>query len=1190
MVGVFAAFAAGPNGDEWQNNQALSYGKEPTRAAFAPFSTVEGALGILPTFSDRQVSLDSDTAWRFNWAKDPSVRPVEFWKPDFDVSAWPVIKVPCSWQAMGANGKGGWGTALYTNARYPFAIDRPGGSNVMGEPPMEYTNYEARNPVGSYRRDFDLPDGWEADRTFLKFDGVDSFFYLWVNGEYVGFSKDSRSPAEFEVTGLVRPGRNTVALEVYRYSDGSYLEDQDMFRLSGIFRGTWIVRRPKDMIRDFFVTAAPVEEGAFSGDWRVTVDCEAPVSVSLYTFDDKLVKHSEEKSFIVESPKLWSAESPVCYKVVLGNGSEFVSALFGFRVSEIKNGRYYLNGKKIKLKGANRHETHPMYGHYVPPETHELDIRELKEANCNCVRNAHYPQDDYWYYLCNVNGIYLVDEANVETHGYGYGDSSLSHCPEWTKATVDRNMSMVERDKNHPSVVIWSLGNEAGPGENFAAAAASIRARDTTRPLHYERDWTCVDMDGCQYPSVDWTWRKAAESTSAKPFYISEYAHNMVNAMGNLKDYQDAIESSDVILGATIWDWVDQGLYLNKDGKRIIAYGGDFGDYPNDGQFVMNGCVLSDRTREPGWYEIRHVYQNWTAFATNGYSQIALKNKNYFIDSTGVICNWTAYRNGEHVADGAFPMDVFRKGMLGPGETKVVNVPKVVIDLLARGGEVSLRIKFIKKGVCVADDQIDYPASKPQALDACECAPSMETTPSTYVFSAKGVRYVFSRVTGALASIKTGTIFGREWLKSPMSIDVFRAPSSNEVGLGGTWASFGMMDMAPTLTSISEPVEGKGEISFTTVVRWKGRRNVELKNFGGVKAELVDHGEMQGDMAFDVATKWTVRGDGKLVCQSEIRPDGIRLELARVGYRFVFDVDDPLVQYYGAGPFENYRDRMSGAFLGRYSAKAKDFYFPYARNEDCGNRENVRAVAFDAGFDSLSFSSCGAPFAFGVNPYSPAELIEFSHPPELPASAKTEFGIYAETRGLGGASCGPQPVPRDIIDTTRDYALSFVIAPEKLLKPVSVPPAELPVTSRRSFAALVRVVGCSSAEPVEGDPINIADGDPNTIWHSQYGVTMGNYPHSVTIDIGRDTIANGVSFLGRRIGVNGRVKDFMFETSMDGTSWTKVAEGSLENNAEWQTFVFEAPVELRYWRFTALNSHYMNDFGSMAEIRIEEAE
>jgi len=1186
FMAACAVFAAGPDGSEWQDNQALSYGKERTRASFAPFSSLKGALGILPRFSDRQVSLDSDTAWRFNWSKDPASRPADFWKPGYDVSSWPVIKVPCSWQAMGANGKGGWGTALYTNIRYPFAPDRPGGSNVMGEPPKDFTNYAARNPVGSYRRDFNLPEGWEADRTFLKFDGVDSFFYLWVNGEYVGFSKDSRSPAEFDVTRFVKPGRNTVALEVYRYSDGSYLEDQDMFRLSGIFRSTWLLRRPENRIRDFFVTAAPVKEGDFGGDWRVNVECDGEVTVSLYTFDDKLVFRGADKSFVVEKPRLWSAEAPNCYKVVLGNGSEFVSTLFGFRVSEIKNGRYYLNGQKIKLKGANRHETHPMFGHYVPPETHELDVRELKDANCNCVRNAHYPQSDYWYYLCDINGIYLVDEANVESHGYGYGDSSLSHRPEWTKATVDRNMSMVERNKNHPSVIIWSYGNEAGPGENFAAAAKAVRARDTTRPTHYERDWSVADMDGCQYPSVDWTWRKAAEKTAKKPFYISEYAHNMVNAMGNLKDYQDAIESSDVILGATIWDWVDQGLYLDKNGRRIIAFGGDFGDKPNDGQFVMNGCVLSDRTREPGWYEIRHVYQNWTACATNGFTQIALKNKNYFIDSKGVACKWTAYRDGEHVADGMFPLDVFRRGILGPGETKVVDVPEIVATLLARGGEVSLRVRFEKGGACVAEDQIDFPARKVETLAASATAPKTDKSETEYVFTADGARYAFSRLTGALVSVKTGGLLSKEWLKEPVKLDLFRAPSSNEVGLGGSWTMFGLMDMTPSLTSFTDPVAGDGEVSFTTVVRWSGRRSVEMKNFGGVKASLVDRGEMTGDMAFDVVAKWTVRGDGKLVCQSEIRPDGARLELARVGCRFVFDAENPLVQYYGAGPFENYRDRKSGAFLGRYSANAKDFYFPYARNEDCGNHENARAVAFDAGLHSLSFATCGAPFAFGVNPYSPAELIEFSHPPELPASTKTEFGLYAETRGLGGASCGPPPVPRDIIDTTRDYALSFVISPGKLLKAVAVEPAQLPETMRRSAAALVRVVGCSSAEPGEGDPMHIADGDPDTIWHSQYGVTMGNYPHSVTIDLGREVTAKGVSFLGRRNGVNGRVKDFTFEVSLDGRNWTPVAGGALQNNAEWQTATFGGPVTLRYWRFTALNSHYKNDFGSMAEIRL----
>ena len=1189
-LGAMSAFAVmQPTGNEWQDNQLLSYGKEPTRASFVSFSKLEDALKILPEYSDRVISLDSDKEWHFHWAKDPDLRPKDFWRPGFDFSSWPTIKVPCSWQAMGASEYGAWGTALYTNQRYPFAIDRPGGSRVMLDPPTNFTNYAERNPVGSYIREFTLPSGWKKDRTFLKFDGVDSFFYLWVNGLCVGFSKDSRSPAEFDVSSYVRTGKNVVCVEVYRYSDGSYLEDQDMFRLSGIFRSVWLLRRPEERIRDFFIKASPVRENEYNGDWAVTVDCPDDATVSLYTFDNKLVARSDERLFVVEKPKLWSAEEPNCYKVVLSNGKEYVSTTFGFRVSEIKNGRYYLNGQKIKLKGANRHETHPMYGHFVPRETQELDVRELKAANCNCVRNAHYPQDDYWYYLCDVNGIYLVDEANVESHGYGYGDSSLSHCPEWEKATVDRNMSMVERNKNHPSVVIWSLGNEAGPGENFAAASVAIKGRDTTRPIHYERDWTVADMDGCQYPSVDWTWQKAAMAESQKPFYISEYAHNMVNAMGNLKDYQDAIESSDVILGATIWDWVDQGLYKrNRDGKIIVAYGGDFGDYPNDGQFVMNGCVLSDRTREPGWYEIRHVYQNWSARADDRYSKIIIKNKNYFVDGTGVKCRWTAYRNGVHFADGEFSLHVFRQGPLGPQQELTVGVPRVVREVLERGGELSLRVKFIKDGECIAEDQIDFPENGKTALEASEKAPVVSVGDDSYSFAAKGVKYVFCRKTGSLVSIATDGAFGvsKEWLKEPMSLDVFRAPSSNEVGLGGLWTVLGFHDMAPVETAFSEIAEGEGEVSFTTIVRWKGRRSTVLDNFGATPTKLVDNGDMTYDIAFDVVSKWTVRGDGKLVCQSEIRPDGISVELARVGYRFVFDSENPMVTYYGAGPFENYRDRMSGAFLGRYSANAKEFYFPYARNEDCGNRENARAVVFDDGTHTLSFATAAAPFAFGVNPYSPVELVEYNHPPELPESTKTEFGIYAATRGLGGASCGPPPVPRDVIDTSCDFALSFVISPDTMLKGIAVAPAELPVTEKRSTAQLVKVIGCSSAEPGEGDPKHIIDGDPDTIWHSQYGVTMGNYPHTVTVDLGRELEILHVGFLGRRIGVNGRVKEFKFDVSLDGVNWTTVVGGQLENNAEWQVANFGEPVRLRYWRFTALSTHYRNDYGSMAEINV----
>ena len=531
-----------------------------------------------------------------------------------------------------------------------------------------------------------------------------------MNGEYVGFTKDSRTPAEFNVSKYLKDGENLVALEVYRYSDASYLEDQDMFRLSGIFRHTWVMARPKNRMTDFFATAKPCIDEVYRGSWLVTVETESEIkNVSLYDWNDNRVAGPfAAKSFTVNDVKPWSAEEPNLYKLVIESGDEWVSTPFGFRVSEIKNGRYYLNGKKIKLKGANRHETDPMYGHYVPKARQEQDIAMLKAANCNAVRNSHYPQDDYWYYLCDLNGIYLVDEANVESHGYGYGKDSLSHQPSWEKAIVDRDMAMVERNKNHPSVVIWSYGNESGPGENFAACEKAIKARDTTRPTHYERDWSVADMDGCQYPGVPWTWSKAADHGAKKPFYISEYAHNMANAMGNLKDYQDAIESSDVILGATIWDWVDQGLYQDTTGGvRRIAYGGDFGDKPNDGLFVMNGCVLSDRTPEPGYYEIRHVYQNYAVTATNYYQRFIVKNKNYFKSAAGVELKWTVLRNGEKYAKGVYDLR-----SLAPQATAAYDMPIEVSEAQNKGGAVAIRFAFVEKGETIADEQIDLPAAR----------------------------------------------------------------------------------------------------------------------------------------------------------------------------------------------------------------------------------------------------------------------------------------------------------------------------------------------------------------------------------------------------------------------------------------------------------------------------------------------
>ncbi len=1171
MTMLLALVAAAPAGDEWQNNQKLGEGKEPVRAAFSSFSRLEDALKILPEYSDRQICLDSDTEWAFNWSPTPATR---------GQGDWRIIKVPCSWQAMGASDNGGWGTPLYTNVIYPFQPDVPGGSRVMLTPPKEYTNYLQRNPVGTYRRNFELSVKNPAMRYFLKFDGVDSFFYLWVNGRYMGYSKDSRTPAEFDVTEIIHSGTNSVRLEVYRYSDGSYLEDQDMFRLSGIFRCTWLVIRPQNRIKDFFVTAKPVEEGRFEGAWQVNVDTEGYVVTSIYDWDDKLVARSDAKTFVVESPKLWSAEEPNCYKVVLNNGREFVSAVFGFRVSEIKNGRYYLNGQPIKLKGANLHETDPMYGHWVPQSRREQDVELLKAANCNTVRCSHYPQDDYFYYLADTKGLYVVDEANVESHGYGYGESSLSHRPEWRAATVARDMAMVERNKNHPSIVIWSYGNEAGPGENFAACRDAIKARDLTRPTHYERDWSVADMDGCQYPTVEWVQAKAAAVNSAKPFYISEYAHNMGNAMGNLKDYQDAIESSDVILGATIWDWVDQGLWKKTaDGKTILAFGGDFGDKPNDGLFCMNGCILSDRSLEPGYFEIRHVYQNWTARATDDFKRIVVRNKNYFVSSKGVSCVWTGLRDGEPFAHGSFPLSFggpVRDPEMKPQTEREFPLPAYFEEVRSmRSGAFALRLKFVQNGREIGSDQIEFP-SEQVFFEGAPGEVEVQEDKDALTLKAGCTKVTFCRRTGLPRAIRyKGPAGIRELLESPMRLEAFRAPSSNENMVEQEWLKYGLDRLEAKSCEFGEVQDGEdGSKTFTVTTVWTGNKRLDKP------------------LEFTVACRWTMFGDGELACESVIRGLGPKVELARIGFGFTVPKDkDDVVEWFGRGPFENYPDRKSGAFTGRWRMSPQEFFVPYARNEDCGNREDVCGFRFSQG---LTFRALGDPFAFEVNPWTPMELKSALHPPELPESTHTYVGVFAATRGLGGASCGPAPMERDIIDTKMDFALDFTLG----VNDERLSARQLPESHREALTAMLperpvvaenRIHACSSREPVHGEPEHLIDGDLNTIWHSQYGTTMGSFPHSVTVALGKPTDMKGLRLWQRQIGVNGMLKIVRVETSVDGETWQDWGLVQLAPVRVAQEIHFSGTAEqARFYRITGLDNHAGNDFAALAEAEVIE--
>ena len=1243
LVALFV-WAAEPDGTEWQDWTRMSQGREKTRAAFASFPDMESALEILPWKTPRQICLDSDTAWKFKWVPSPDARPAGFQKPEYDVSAWETIRVPASWQALGARTDGksgpkgaGWGTPIYTNAAFPFKTTPP---FVMGEPEPGSTCETEPNPVGSYRRDFDLPADWNGSRIFLKFDGVDSFFYLWVNGKYVGFSKDSRTAAEFDVTDIVKPGRNVVAVEVYRYSDGSYMEDQDMFWLSGIFRSVWLVQRPQTRIRDFFARTRPLKSRDFDGDWELSVESECKIEdgkckvedvdvrVALFDMDGKPVElektiitptadgAGEIQFFTVRKPRLWSIEEPNCYKLVLalekdGRTLECVSCLTGFRTSEIVKGRWELNGRKVKLHGADRHETDPMYGHHVPRERHQQDIALLKRANCNVVRNSHYPQDDYWYYLCDLNGIALVDEANMETHGLAghteclyAGRRDPADDPRIIPAGIYRNLNMVERNKNHPSVLFWSLGNECDVGCVTEAENAAIHARDRSRPTHYCDTRVCKDSDVWteMYASVDRVLSFATNALAAKPYFVCEYAHNMMNAMGNLKDYQDAFEAGDVAIGGCIWDWVDQGLYKSSKSEvgspksknqLIIAYGGDFGDKPNDGQFVMNGCILSDRSLEPGYWEIKHVFQPVAVTASPSGKSAIIRNKQFFkgldiFDATAIVLV-----NGKAVT-----REILDLGRVGPQKEKKIPLPKAALGANMPGNSVSVRYEFAlkegdgtrEKGYVVADDQIDLPNTNRFARLAVNGEATFQEDGNCRVFTAGGVSLTFDKTTGALVSY---CVDGTERLLRPMTLDAFRAPSSNEVGPGQKWAASGWREFDAKALAFGEvETEAAGALAFTIEVEYRGKTDEDLWGYGFPGGHIKARGKPKASITpyFRAVQRWRILGDGSATCRSEIRPIGIRRELPRIGYHWTLPLDFAKVEWFGCGPFENYRDRMSGAFRGRWETDVSKFAMPYARPEDANNFEGTDAVTLSGKDGAMGFATLGAPFAFAAIPYSAEELCNCSHAAELPPPAKVEFGIFAETRGLGNNSCGPKPLDRDIIDTSRDYRLDFAILPRRVMTAIEAPQFALPpAADNGAFRFGLYQLHSVTSEQGGGERARFAfDGDPSTHWHTKWnGGKIPDYPHSVSCNLGGAKTLSGV-VLAPRIGGSGsgRVRGYRLELSDDGKNWRTVHESELPDTEDMTEVQFEKPSAGRYLRFSALSPHRKGDkFASMGEIQ-----
>lgn len=1209
---------------DWENPAIFGINKETPHCTLIPYSKISSAIKTDRTASKWYRSLNGK--WKFHWSPDPASRPADFYKDAFDVSGWDTIAVPSNWQIQG------YGTPLYSNMVYPFAKDPP---MVMDTPPLNFTNYTARNPVGSYRRTFTIPGKWDGREIFIVFDGVDSAFYLWVNGQKVGYSQDSRTPAEFNITQYLKDGKNTIAAEVYRYCDGSYLEDQDFWRLSGVYRNVYLYATPALHIQDFFVhtdlddkyknatlrvdarvincgsdkAAAPTLEATlidrqqkkdwfsfltgpkkrFIGNAEANADTVAADGTLDYSFSKQLT-----------NPKKWSAEAPNLYTLVLslkdagGKTIETVSANIGFRKSEIKDGQLLVNGQPIYIKGVNRHEHDPDTGHTISRESMIRDIKMMKQNNINTVRTCHYPDVPEWYELCDEYGLYIIDEANIESHGMGYGDESLAKQPEWKGAHMARTKAMVERDKNHPCVIIWSLGNEAGFGENFEATSAWIKQRDPSRPVHYEQagQRPATDIVAPMYASIRRLIRYARREQN-RPLILCEYEHAMGNSLGNMADYWVAIEEYKHLQGGSIWDWVDQGLRKKPDpvttlktqsgltatingtieegpngnksirgclivddipelditgenltlqawvkpakngqpehqpiitkgdtqyslkvnndqlqffiydntwqtlnaelpdnwydrwhrvtgtydgstmklyidrkevasrsysgsiqhcdypvgigintqasgrrfnglisGVRIYdrtlmdeqlvetpiepvlamdmnafdmqttypdkdawfwAYGGDYGDVPNDGNFCCNGIVQPDRKPNPHMYEMKKVYQNIKVHEedlANG--KVKIRNKYFFIPTDFVETLWEVTENGR----------VIQKGSLGtirvqPQKTQIVTIP-FEKPIPVPGSEYHLKVSFAlnanqpwaKKGYILAWDQFELPLKADQPLPTAEVdsMPAVTVSENSESVTIKNDDFMilFDKSKGVLSD---WSFEGTDLVASPLQANFWRAPTDNDNGNGmpnrcGVW---------------------KNAAANSTVSKF----SVEQVNPQVVKVSVTKKPDAEDST---LQTVYTIYGCGEVLISNTLAPGDDLPELPRIGMQMEMPGEFSIMQWFGRGPQESYRDRKTGYAVGVYQENVYKPEHVYVRPQENGNKTDVRWAAW-TNKKGTGLVAVGRPLInASAWPYTMNDLEKARHINKLPSRDNITVNIDYGQTGVGGDnSWGARP-------------------------------------------------------------------------------------------------------------------------------------------------------------------------------------
>ncbi len=1038
--------------NDWEDQSVIGRNKLPARVTSYSFSSEDLALK-----GDRAQSrfLSLNGEWMFHFEADSKNRPMDFYSAEAKVAGWDKIEVPSCWEMKG------YGTPIYTNSTYPFP----------NRPPF----ITRTNPVGSYFRTFEIPADWDGKQIILHFGGVSSAFYVWVNGKMVGYSEDSCLPAEFDVTEKVQKGKNTVAVQVFRWSDGSYLEDQDHWRMSGIQREVMLLAQPRVALNDFFVRTkfdenledallqirpvVTMKDSINIEGWTVEAMFYSPtnkpklaqplkIDLSKIVFEEYPQRDNVKFALLeskIESPQKWSAELPVLYTLVLslkdekGNVIESRSSKIGFRDVRIQDGVFLVNGKAVKLYGVNRHDHSPTGGKTVTHDEMLKDVLLMKQYNLNAVRTSHYPNDPYFYDLCDQYGLYVMDEANIETH---HASGYLTNQPSWHAAYTDRVIRMVERDKNHDSIISWSLGNESGSGPNHAAAAGWVKEFDPTRPIHYEGaqgdanrqeykqfgspeymkkpylanpdDTWYVDMVSRMYCTIDQLKGLSESPYIKRPIVMCEYAHSMGNSTGNMMEYWDLIHSKKNLMGGFIWDWIDQGIArTDTQDRKWWAYGGDYGDQPNDANFCINGLISPDRTVKAATEECKYVFQPVIVVPYDqDKMQFRMKNRFEFRNLNEFDIRWTLTENGKDIGTGS--LGAFA---VLPGESKLFAVD---YDLSKTTGEVWLKVSvklakdelYAKRGHEIAKEQFMVAAAKPiQAVASKVAVQVFEDSEKSLTVGAKDFKVSFDKTSGYLTKYQ---FQGKDMLIGQLKPNFWRPITDNDIR---AWqVEKNLSDWLSVAASL---------------------KLVQMKVLDEGLAKLII-ADLKSDQGLNLQLSYKVSGDGIVEVNYQAKIGEKLTEPLRVGMTTEVSGEMGLMNFYGKGPFENYSDRNHAAEVNIYSGKVEDFIFHYVRPQENGNHTEVRWLALRNATGSGLMIVGKRPLNTSVWPYTAENITKAAHINEIEPAGFYTMNIDLGQAGVGGNdtwSWRGIPLPEYHL-SKKDYSYGFKLVPFAKVKDV----------------------------------------------------------------------------------------------------------------------------------------------------------